>query len=92
MNYNNYAAITICGLASADGFQPDTDRNQLWLVLEKWLEISKYDCVLSASKTVLSTGNDNGDDFARIEFWRCCVESPALALEAICKAHQEANP
>ena len=78
-------------------WHPDTDRNQLWLVLEKfreWFDLLPSEPLgqLGGRSRVLTAFEQVLGERSFYLLHERCMSNPALALEAICKAHREANP
>ena len=84
------------------GWHPDTDRNQLWLVLKEFLAwrsafqphaVSKPHPVIERIADTVGpiVGVIHGSHTTKQHLYQAAMESPALALKAIVKAHQEAE-
>jgi hypothetical protein len=69
-------------------WRPDTNRNQLWLVLEKL----DQDLITDAANALYPTLPGNYLWLARLgslgAFFHVCMEHPALALKALCDSHK----
>ena len=60
-----------------DDWHPDTDRDQLWLVLEK--------CDVPTSLIYRMNGHEGQGESG--SWWYRCMKDPARALKVICESH-----
>lgn len=76
-------------LMTDDSWHPDTDRNQLWLVIEKIGE--KPDRIIQRAGQALRESrkvSPGRRSMQRLALFKACMTDPKLALKAICEAHK----